>query len=132
MMKKDGSLFHIDFGHFLGHFKKKLGFDREKGPFNFTPQYRAAMGGASSEHYRLFIDTLADFYVVVRAHAGLFVTLLALSFPSGLPELQTPEDIAWLRNKCRLELSPHQAGDHMRAQVKEALGQSKRQAVMDG
>ena len=26
-------LFHIDFGHFLGHFKKKLGIKRERVPF---------------------------------------------------------------------------------------------------
>ena len=28
MLTKDGYLFHIDFGHFLGNFKAKLGFKR--------------------------------------------------------------------------------------------------------
>lgn len=28
-----GTFFHIDFGHFLGHGKKKLGFMRDREPF---------------------------------------------------------------------------------------------------
>ena len=32
MVNKEGKLFHIDFGHFLGHFKKKLGIKRERVP----------------------------------------------------------------------------------------------------
>ena len=28
-----GTFFHIDFGHFLGHGKKKLGFSRDREPF---------------------------------------------------------------------------------------------------
>ena len=31
MVTKHGHLFHIDFGHFLGHFKKKFGINRGKG-----------------------------------------------------------------------------------------------------
>ncbi len=39
-------VFHtdIDFGHFLGHFKKKWGIDREKAPFVFTPQFAHILG----------------------------------------------------------------------------------------
>lgn len=37
MITKEGHLFHIDFGHFLGNFKKKFGFNRERCPFVFTP-----------------------------------------------------------------------------------------------
>lgn len=29
-------LFHIDFGHFLGNFKRKLGINRERVPFILT------------------------------------------------------------------------------------------------
>ncbi|KAJ8980774.1 hypothetical protein NQ317_016025 [Molorchus minor] len=35
MVKKNGQLFHIDFGHILGHFKEKFGFRRERVPFAF-------------------------------------------------------------------------------------------------
>jgi phosphatidylinositol-4,5-bisphosphate 3-kinase len=28
MVKKDGQIFHIDFGHFLGHYKKKFGIGK--------------------------------------------------------------------------------------------------------
>jgi phosphatidylinositol-4,5-bisphosphate 3-kinase len=36
MVNKEGRLFHIDFGHFLGHFKKKYGIKRERVPFVLT------------------------------------------------------------------------------------------------
>lgn len=32
-------LFHIDFGHFLGHFKKKYGIKRERVPFVLTEDF---------------------------------------------------------------------------------------------
>ena len=32
-------LFHIDFGHFLGHFKKKYGIKRERVSFVFTEDF---------------------------------------------------------------------------------------------
>ena len=32
-------LFHIDFGHFLGNFKKKLGIKRERVPFVLTEDF---------------------------------------------------------------------------------------------
>ena len=38
-------MFHIDFGHFLGHFKTKFGYEREKAPFVFTKQYATVLGG---------------------------------------------------------------------------------------
>ena len=45
MIKKNGELFHIDFGHFLGHFKYKYGFKRERAPFVFTKEFRKVLGG---------------------------------------------------------------------------------------
>jgi len=37
MLSTSGAFFHIDFGHFLGNFKKKFGIRRETAPFYFTP-----------------------------------------------------------------------------------------------
>lgn len=39
MVSEDGSIFHIDFGHFLGHFKKKFGINRERVPFVLTEDF---------------------------------------------------------------------------------------------
>lgn len=39
MVKKNGQLFHIDFGHILGHFKEKFGFRRERVPFVLTHDF---------------------------------------------------------------------------------------------
>ena len=38
-VKKTGQLFHIDFGHILGHFKEKFGFRRERVPFVLTHDF---------------------------------------------------------------------------------------------
>lgn len=38
-MNEDGQIFHIDFGHFLGHFKKKFGINRERVPFVLTEDF---------------------------------------------------------------------------------------------
>ena len=35
----NGRIFHIDFGHFLGHFKKKFGINRERVPFVLTEDF---------------------------------------------------------------------------------------------
>lgn len=39
MVKRSGQLFHIDFGHILGHFKEKFGFRRERVPFVLTHDF---------------------------------------------------------------------------------------------
>ena len=51
---QDGKLFHIDFGHFLGNFKKKMGYQREKAPFVFTSAFARAMGGLDSAAFAKF------------------------------------------------------------------------------
>ena len=33
MVNQDGKTFHIDFCHFLGHYNKKFGINRERVPF---------------------------------------------------------------------------------------------------
>lgn len=39
MIKKNGQMFHIDFGHILGHFKQKFGIKRENVPFILTHDF---------------------------------------------------------------------------------------------
>jgi len=51
MVSQTGHLFHIDFGHFLGHFKTKLGIKRERTPFVFTEEMSEVMGGREGEMF---------------------------------------------------------------------------------
>lgn len=48
MIKEDGHLFHIDFGHFLGHVKRAAGgmINRDKAPFIFTDDFVYVLCGA--------------------------------------------------------------------------------------
>jgi phosphatidylinositol-4,5-bisphosphate 3-kinase len=39
MVNKDGQIFHIDYGHFLGNFKRKFGILRERVPFVLTDDF---------------------------------------------------------------------------------------------
>ncbi len=48
MVNRDGKLFHIDFGHFLGHFKKKYGIKRERVPFVLTEDFAKVITRCSS------------------------------------------------------------------------------------
>lgn len=45
MIKQDGSMFHIDFGHFLGHWQKFGFIRRDRLPMVVTPDMVYVMGG---------------------------------------------------------------------------------------
>lgn len=38
-------MFHIDFGHILGHFKSKFGYKRERVPFVLTSDFTYVING---------------------------------------------------------------------------------------
>lgn len=54
MIKENGNLFHIDFGHFLGNTKRFYGIQRERVPFVLTPDFVYVMGGENSEMFQRF------------------------------------------------------------------------------
>jgi phosphatidylinositol-4,5-bisphosphate 3-kinase len=78
MVSKSGNLFHIDFGHFLGHKKKKFGFKRERAPFIFTQQYAAVMGGVNSPNYHKFVQLCGEAFNILRKEANLLITLFEM------------------------------------------------------
>jgi phosphatidylinositol-4,5-bisphosphate 3-kinase len=52
MVNEEGQIFHIDFGHFLGHFKKKFGISRERVPFVLTDDFLCVIAKGSSDPKR--------------------------------------------------------------------------------
>lgn len=49
MVKKNGQLFHVDFGHILGHFKEKFGIRRERVPFVLTHDFVYVINNGKSD-----------------------------------------------------------------------------------
>src|SRR6218665_1988207 len=74
MIKKNGQLFHIDFGHILGKFKEKFGIRRERVPFVLTHDfvYVITHGGQkkTNDYFARFQQYCEDAFLIKigRAH----------------------------------------------------------------
>jgi phosphatidylinositol-4,5-bisphosphate 3-kinase len=121
MLKEDGQLFHIDFGHFLGNFKSKLGIKRERAPFIFTPAMAAVLGGTSGTLFKEFEKLCCTSYNILRKYSNLLITLFSLMLSCGIPELETEQDIAWLQEKLMIGVTDEVAAKTFVARIHEAL-----------
>merc|ERR1712137_958336 len=88
MLSKAGHLFHIDFGHFLGNFKSKFGFKRERAPFVFTPDFAFVLGDKGAPKFERFIAVCCQAYNILRAHSHELINLFSLMLSTGIPELR--------------------------------------------
>jgi len=126
MVTYKGNLFHIDFGHFLGHFKSKFGYEREaKDAFVFTDQYLDILGGKGAPSYNLFVSQAVRAYNIVRKNASLFIALFKMMLSIGLEELKSVENIKYLRDKMRLDLPDAEAVGFFMGRIDAALESSK-------
>ncbi|OHT13175.1 Phosphatidylinositol 3- and 4-kinase family protein [Tritrichomonas foetus] len=109
MIQRDGHFFHIDYGHFLGNFKTKNGIQCEDAPFHFINAYVKFFGGHKSIDFLKFLGEAGSALNVLRRNARLLITLLLLMTGTGIPELQKPEDINYLKNHLFLDLTDEEA-----------------------
>ena len=121
MITRDGYFFHIDFGHFLGNFKTKLGVKRERSPFKFTPQYADVFGGKTDPRYKEFQNICCTAYYQVRRNSDLIISLFGLMLSTGIPELKSPEDISYLRTSFSLGVDEAEAEKQLRKKIDSAL-----------
>jgi len=102
MIQENGRLFHIDFGHFLGNFKKKFGIDRERVPFVFTPDMAHVMGGKGGENYNKFLTHCVKGHQILRQNYNLFINLFSMMLISGMPELESKDNVRYIVNTLRV------------------------------
>jgi len=121
MLQKTGKLFHIDFGHFLGNFKSKFGFKRERAKFVLTPDFVYVMGGTEDPRFERFCSLCEEAFNILRSHASLFINLFVLMLSSGMPELQREEDIEYMRDSFLLDFTNEAAGKEFRRWIYESL-----------
>uniref|UniRef100_A0A669CYY7 phosphatidylinositol-4,5-bisphosphate 3-kinase n=1 Tax=Oreochromis niloticus TaxID=8128 RepID=A0A669CYY7_ORENI len=100
MIRETGQLFHIDFGHFLGNFKRKLGINRERVPFILTYDFVHVIQQGrtnNSEKFERFREYCERAYKILCRNGTLFVNLFAMMKAAGLPELTSFKDIQYLK-----------------------------------
>ncbi len=147
-VNEDGQIFHIDFGHFLGHFKKKFGINRERVPFVLTEDFLNVIANGQenprqSEKFERFqvkssffnahtIRWLLQFYhyllqvlcgeayLALRRHSNLLITLFTMMLPAGIPELQSINDVGYLRRTLGVEKSEKEALEYFRTMFYDA------------
>ena len=125
MLREDGTMFHIDFGHFLGNFKTKFGFKRETAPFIFTPMYAYMMGGAGSPIYNHFCDIACRAYNIIRRQSNMLIILFTLMLSTGIPELQSKDDIMWLQTVLLADQRDEEVSGKYRHLIGEALANTR-------
>jgi len=107
-------LFHIDFGHFLGHFKTKYGFKRERVPFVLPKVFtkvisRGAANPQSTKEFKRFQTLCEDAFMVIRKYSHFLLNLLTLMISSGMPELQSNDDVMYMRNQLAVDETDEKA-----------------------
>ena len=129
MVNKEGRLFHIDFGHFLGHFKTKYGIKRERTPFVLTEDFTKVISKGSSnpietDEFKKFQALCENAYMIVRRYSHLIVNLFILMLSSDMPELQSIEDVMFLRKTLAIDESDEKALEFFRQQFVESYKHS--------
>ncbi|XP_055340022.1 phosphatidylinositol 4,5-bisphosphate 3-kinase catalytic subunit alpha isoform-like [Paramacrobiotus metropolitanus] len=126
MVTESGQMFHIDFGHFLGHFKKKFGITRERVPFVLTRDFINVIAKGSeyperTTEYGRFKQLCCNAYKIMRRNANLLITLFAMMLSTGIPELQSLEDVAYLRNTLAVDKTDEEAMNYFVEKLNEAF-----------
>nr|XP_022907614.1 phosphatidylinositol 4,5-bisphosphate 3-kinase catalytic subunit delta isoform [Onthophagus taurus]XP_022907621.1 phosphatidylinositol 4,5-bisphosphate 3-kinase catalytic subunit delta isoform [Onthophagus taurus] len=130
MIKKTGQLFHIDFGHILGHFKEKFGFKRERVPFVLTHDFVHVISkGQKTLEFKLFQKYCEEAFTILRQHGSLIISLFAMMISTGLPELSSEKDLNYLKETLVLSMSEKDALAHFRSKFDEALSNSWKTSV---
>lgn len=124
MLCQDGTFFHIDFGHFLGNFKKKFNYERERGPFFFIPDMAFVLKHHDyvngTEYEKCFEKMSADALLAIRHHSSALISLFTIMIPSGIPQLTSREDVQWIEDHLFLDMSESEAHRHFIRLIHEA------------
>ncbi|KAL5014906.1 hypothetical protein ScPMuIL_009176 [Solemya velum] len=123
MIKCTGQIFHIDFGHFLGRFKSKFGFRRERVPFVLTKHFMYVITKADTEpkNADVFQKYCQNAYLILRQHGTLLIRLFMMMLTSGIPQLTSVSDVDYLKEMLALQFSEDEARRKFADTCKKAL-----------
>ena len=84
MITRDGKLFHIDFGHFMGHTLTFQGVSREKTRFVFTKSMASTILQLGPDAFQTFTSRCVDGYLTLRDHPREILGLLNMMVTTPL------------------------------------------------
>jgi len=126
MVTEKGHLFHIDFGHFLGNFKTKFGFKRERTAFVFTEEMAFVMGGRGAKDFDTFVEYCLRGYNLCRKNGHFLISIFMMMLSAGMPELSTAADLEYLVNQLSLDISEHEANAKFKKEISDSLNSNWR------
>ncbi|XP_029412140.1 phosphatidylinositol 4-phosphate 3-kinase C2 domain-containing subunit alpha [Nannospalax galili] len=124
MLRSTGHMFHIDFGKFLGHAQMFGSFKRDRAPFVLTSDMAYVINGGERPtiRFQLFVDLCCQAYNLIRKQTNLFLNLLSLMIPSGLPELTSIQDLKYVRDALQPQTTDAEATIFFTRLIESSLG----------
>ena len=134
LIKEDKALiFHIDFGHILGHKKSKFGVKREVEPFIYLEEMHQLINykydgseKKAKKNFENFQEYCCEGFKIARENFVLFLGLLTLIVPANIQEIDK-QSITKTIKQYHLELSDNEAKFEMREMIKKAHHVYRRQ-----
>lgn len=71
---------------------------------------------------RRFQQLCGKAYLMLRRHANLLITLFIMMLSTGIPELQSIDDVGYLRKTLQVEKTEKEALEYFQNQFFEAYG----------
>lgn len=126
MIKKNGQIFHIDFGHILGNFKSKFGVKRERCPFVLTIDYVYVIkrGYRDKEEFKRFETICEKAFMLLRKESKFLIALFMIMINTGIPEVSCFKDIEYLKETLVPHKTDEEALAHFKGKFTEALRKS--------
>ena len=115
--KKDGRIFHIDFGYVFGKEPHLPYFI----PFKISRDMVDCMGGNDSENYKKFSKKCVNAYLILREHARTIVNMFYLMIDSGIPQLKDIQCLKQLYDRFCPNLTKEQAKEKFLKELEESL-----------
>ncbi|KAG5679471.1 hypothetical protein PVAND_009036 [Polypedilum vanderplanki] len=134
MVKTNGQMFHIDFGHILGNFKEKFGIKRERVAFVLTNDFVHVINRGrkinndkdevNKEDFENFRNLCEQAFLILHNNGSLLLSLFSMMIQTGLPELKSLKDLDYMREKLALDYPENDAVELFKAKFDEALKSS--------
>ncbi|KAF1749101.1 hypothetical protein GCK72_025568 [Caenorhabditis remanei] len=125
LFTKNGHVFHIDFGKYMGDWQMAAGFRRDRVPFVFTSEMFFVINGGKSQtqHYQKFIDYCCKAFNHLRRNKNTLTNLLRLMACSDIAGINL-DSIAFVEKNLMLDLSETDATVQFTAMIQNSLNSS--------